>query len=92
MHTPPRLPLQAVPSDSRRRELFAAFQEALRQVAAEKAAKAEQQLMELLVKLKVGPETNWAEVAPLLAAHPLGRDIPEPQRAELFDTRVREVS
>jgi hypothetical protein len=83
--------MQAVPTDPRRRELFAAFQEALRQVAAEKAAKAEAAVVELLVKLNVGPESDWAEVAPLLAAAPAAQAVPEGRRAELFDVRVREV-
>jgi hypothetical protein len=80
-----------VPTDARRRELFAAFQEALRQVAAEKVAKAEAAVVDLLVKLNVGPESDWAEVGPLLAAAPAGQAVPEERRAELFDVRVREV-
>lgn len=53
---------QAVSSDDHRRELFAAYAEALRQVAEQRAVKAEAELMALLVKLKVGPESNWDEV------------------------------
>jgi hypothetical protein len=83
--------LQVVPTDARRRELFAAFQEALRQVAAEKVAKAEAAVNELLVKLNVGPESDWAEVGPLLAAAPAAQAVDEGRRAELFDVHVREV-
>lgn len=71
--------------------MYAAYIEALRQVAAERAAKAEKQLNELLIKLNVGPESDWTEVSQVLAVHPLSSAIPPERRAELFDARVREV-
>jgi hypothetical protein len=43
-------------------ELFAAYVEALRQVAAQRMAKAEAAVTQLLVKLNVGPESKWDEV------------------------------
>lgn len=58
--------LQGVASPERRVELFAAYVEALRQVAAQRMTKAEAALRELLVKLNVGPESDWEEVRKLL--------------------------
>jgi len=55
--------MQGVSSVGRRAELFAAYSEALRQVAAQRVAKAEDTLTQLLVKLNVGPESDWAEVS-----------------------------
>lgn len=72
--------------------MFAAYIEALRQVAADRAVRAEKQLTELLIKLNVGPESEWTEVAEVLAVHPLSSAIPPERRGELFDARVREVS
>ena len=54
--------MQGVSSPERRVELFAAYVEALRQVAAQRMTKAEAALSELLVKLNVGPESDWEEV------------------------------
>lgn len=54
--------LQGVASPERRVELFAAYIEALRQVAAQRIAKAEAAVTQLLVKLNVGPESSWDEV------------------------------
>jgi hypothetical protein len=53
---------QGVGSPARRAELFAAYIEALRQVAAQRMAKAEAALTQLLVKLNVAPESSWEEV------------------------------
>lgn len=83
--------MQGVPSSTRRREMFSAYMEALRQVARERVVKAEKQLTDLLVKLNVGPESDWTEVSQILAAHPLAYAIPPERRAELFDARVRQV-
>lgn len=58
----PLLLLQGIPSAGRRAELFAAYVEALRQVAAQRMAKAEAAVTDLLVKLNVGPESSWGEV------------------------------
>lgn len=44
-------------------ELFAAYIEALRQVAAQRVAKAEAAVTQLLVKLNVGPQSSWDEVS-----------------------------
>lgn len=55
--------VQGVASAARRAELFAAYSEALRQVAAQRVAKAEAAISQLLVKLNVGPESNWEEVS-----------------------------
>lgn len=57
------LMLQGVASPERRVELFAAYIEALRQVAAQRIAKAEAAVTQLLVKLNVGPESSWDEVS-----------------------------
>jgi hypothetical protein len=60
-------------------------------VVLQRLVKAEGQLVQLLVKLNVGPESHWAEVEPVLASHPACGLITSDRRAELFDERVREV-
>ncbi len=51
-----------VESDARRRELFAAFVLALRQLEEKQVANAEQNVARLLKKLNVRPETEWSQV------------------------------
>jgi len=76
-HTRRHGTLQDVPSQGRRRELFSASLRRCRQVAARDRAKAEEQLLELLVKLNVGPESGLgggragAVRPPGLRGHPL---------------------
>jgi hypothetical protein len=53
---------QGIASPERRMELFAAYVEALRQVAAQRMAKAEAAVTQLLIKLNVGPESDWNQV------------------------------
>eukprot|EP00775_Hariotina_reticulata_P003694 gene3694-3954_t len=82
---------KAVSSGRRRRELFAAYSAALQQVVVQRRAKAEEQLVQLLGKLNVGPESDWSEVEPVLSSHPACGVIPADRRAELFDERIREA-
>jgi len=78
-------------SGSRRRELFAAYLAALQQVVAQRLAKAEGQLVQLLVKLNVGPGDGLGGGGAHAVLSPGCGLVPADRRAELFDERVREV-
>jgi hypothetical protein len=72
--------VQGVASPERRVELFAAYIEALRQVAAQRIAKAEAAVTQLLVKLNVGPESSWDEVSSKQVVGAAGQHYNHPLR------------
>jgi hypothetical protein len=81
-----------VEQPERRRELFGAYSAALRQVADARVAAAEGELTALLRRLGVGPDSNWSDMAPLMAAHPAAELVAPARREELFESYVKEVS